>query len=143
MNLNLARRRRNVVMAAVVIIIAIVTLLLWPRHRETLVIVDGQEYQLASFAATMAQLDDQNQVDSYLLTITYEDPDRGTTRTTINVPRYGLRIDTRLTPNTVVWDSPVTLEGETYRIARWNPRYLLPEHEKPALIPEQPPTRHD
>ncbi len=134
-------RKRILLVVGVAIAIVILATFFWPRgQKESLVIVDGAQYQLASYAATKAQLGDQ-EIDGYLLTITYEDPSRGTTRATINVPKSGLVVDRTLPVRTVIWDSPTTLEGKTYSGARWNPGYKVPARDRPSLVPEKPLTR--
>lgn len=142
MNFNLGGRNRRIRLAVYAVagaLLLVMIAIFWPRgQKESLVIVDGQQYQLASFAATKAQITDQDQIESYLLTITYDDPARGTTRATINVPRAGLVYDRTLPILTVVWDPPTTLEGKTYSGARWNPGYKVPARDRPALVPEKP-----
>ena len=113
----------------------------WPRNHDQLVIVDGVEYKLLSYGKAEPQLSDGSSFDAYVLTVTYEDPNKGLTRGTIMVPKDGIRMDSRLAMNTVVWDPPISLEGKTYALARWNPGYSVPAQDKPPLVPESPLTR--
>jgi len=121
-------------------VVLIVGFLCWPRaSKETLVITYGERYRIASYTASKAILDD-GAIDAYLLTITYQDPSRGTTRTTINVPASAMVMDPTLPARTVSWENP-QLEDFNYLVARWNPGYKVPSLDPPSLVPERPLTR--
>lgn len=131
-----------VVTGAGLLVVALFAFLLWPRQRgQELVIVNGIEYRLLSYGSVQPQLDQDQVLEAYVITVAYEDPLRGPTRGTILVPKSGIRRDRNLPTNTVVWDEPIALEGKVYAAARWNPGYSVPANDSPAVIPEPPLTR--
>ena len=63
-------------------------------------------------------------------------------RGTIIVPVDKLQIDRmRLGRNRIIWDRPITIEGKTYKSARWYPGHILPSDEIPQIAQEKPLTR--
>lgn len=63
-------------------------------------------------------------------------------RGTIIVPVDKLQFDRkRLGRNRIIWDRPITIEGKTYKSARWYPGHILQSDEIPQLVQERPLTR--
>lgn len=117
---------------------------LWPRRgSRELVIVNGVEYELLGVKSVTPDLGEGVEpFETYLLTLAYDEPNVGTKRGTILVPKVAVFRDYRLPENKVIWDPPIILEGKTYAVARWNPKRLLPDDASPAIVPEEPLTRN-
>lgn len=142
--MNLIKKIRDPRKALVGLGLVIVLVAMWlfiPRPQTSLIIVNGQEYQLLSYGSAEPQLSNGTTLEAYVLTVTYDEPEKGLTRGTIMVPKFAIKYDRKLPRNTVIWDWPVFLEGKTYASARWNPGHAVPAYDNPPLVPEAPLTR--
>ncbi len=139
-NLN-SNQRIGIGVVCVVVLIALAAIFM-PRGSRELVIVNGVEYELLGVKSVTPDLGEGVEpFDTYLLTLAYDEPNVGTKRGTILVPKVAIFRDYRLPENKVIWDHPIALEGKTYAVARWNPKRLLPDDASPAIVPEDPLTR--
>lgn len=128
--------------AVCVVIVLALVFAIWPRGSRELVIVNGIEYELLGVKSVTPDLGEGVEpFATYLLTLAYDEPNVGTKRGTILVPKVAIFRDFRLAENKVIWDYPITLEGKTYAVARWNPKRILPDDATPAIVPEDPLTR--
>lgn len=113
------------------------------------VIENGVNYPIVSFGTVEVESKEGELVKCYLVTFTYPvavgedvDGDPGKkTRGTINVPKDCLLIDRTLPVNALVFDTPRTIEGQTYVTARWNPREIKPSVTEEKVIEEDPPMK--
>ena len=140
---------------ATILLVLVSLVVFWPKGKEpiepkrthtvvtkTILIEYDVEYKLLSFGSVGAKLVKGKTIPAYMITFTYKGG-RGTTRETIMVPKTGLMVDEALPINTVIWDAPIELEGKVYAFARWNPGYVVPARENPALVPEETLTREN
>ena len=143
---NMDRNKRLSLLGVGIVAFALVVFGLWPRSQPSLVIVDGVQYQLLSYGTVESKLSSKHSAktfEAYVLTIAYPKEDqklKGTTRGTVMVPKFAVKRDFSLPPNTVIWET-VDLEGKTYGVARWNPAHDVPAVDSPTLVPEPPLTR--
>lgn len=138
---HISNQRLGLGALGVVLLIALLVTI-WPRGSRELVIVNGVQYELLGVKSVTPDLgEDVEPFDTYLLTLAYDEPNVGTKRGTILVPKVAIFRDYRLSENKVIWDHPIALEGKIYAVARWNPKRLLPDDASPAIVPDDPLTR--
>lgn len=140
--------------AMIALLVIVFLVVVWPKGKEptepkqtpivakTILIKPDKEYKVLSFASAEVKMKNGKTVPVYVITFTYKG-NLGTTRDTVMVPKAGLVTVKDLPINTVVWDSPIELEGKTYALARWNPGHTVPARENPALVPGKTLTREN
>lgn len=147
-------RRRNMILVGIALLL-IVAIVLVGRGKKELIIEDGTEYSIVSFGSTDVETKEGNSISAYLITFTYpsetpsnedtknteDQPQTTLTRGTVAVPKRVLRRDSSLAPNAIIWDTPETIEGKTYRTVRWNPKHVEESVTNEKIKEEEPLTR--